>query len=1620
MRSADPGTRSKIGGLLVLPAAVLCLALGAGRPAGAITFTEIHYDPPGTAEEKTALKFIEIFNDQSVTIDLTGYHFSEGVVFDFPPGMLFRPRKYLVIAADAEAVKAHFGIQNVLGNFSGNLSSDGDQLVLVNGSAATVAKVDYSNRGQWPSIPAGTGYTLSIKNPYLADDRPENWTISAHPGGTPGAENFPAPFIEEKELFGENTPWRYQKGWDGTAMAPFSTPATAWRDPGFDDAGWPEGTTGIGYGDGTSDVTALDDMKDHYISFAARKRFTIPPEIQAQMEAVVLKLRFDDGYVAYLNGVEVGRLNVGTADVPFDLPAAALKDVTATPTLVNIPLEKLLPGENVLAVEVHNRTLTDSDSGLIPSLLWRRTIVPDNGSRAPIRVNEVLREPWDGPERWLELYNAGDSEVELEGFSLTDDPAQPDRFVIPKGLLPAGGFAGFTESALGFSLAGSGSKKELRIYVYQPDRATVADAVILESHPRAAPTGALSQARYPDGADAWYISSTPTLQAPNHVPLERDVVLNEIMYHPMVGPTATLPDGQVLQRGEFIELYNRSDRSIPLGRWALTKGYNYVFHDGFVLDKKSYVVLAPDPDYIIQTYLLPAEQVLGPDADGESQAAFGTLSDSGESIRLEDPLGNPVQDVRYFDGGDWSPLADGGGSSLELIDPNQDNTLASAWAPSDETSRAPWTQYTYTANNVQGAEPEFWLLLLDDGQCLIDEVSVKKGETEYIPNGSFESAISNPPWRITGTHIWSKRITTEAHAGSACLQLIATGGGDNRVNHAEVDATTTIPSGSVNVSFWARWLQGCQILHTCGNNNNTLMMNHLLVVPPDLGTPGRENGVRARLRDSTGSDDLGPVIGEVRHVPAVPRSTVPVTILARISDSDGVDQAIVEYRLSRKTGTLLTAPMYDDGQHGDGAAGDGLYGGTVPPQPNLARVLFNVAAADSGGRWRRFPVNAPDRTLLYQVGEPYTSPGLRYRMILDDDNKGILEGRLLHSDDPVYGAFVFEESVPYYNIGVRYHGSPWNRPSSSGPYMFSLSFPSDHTLRGYSRVNISRYASAMNEGTAYFLAQRAFGGDKAHTPTTPRYNYLKFYYNGVPHSGSAMGEIIPPGGEYFRTEFPDDSAGFGYKITGKLEFNDQGQFTNNVQWTQFHYYGPTKESYRYFYNPANNEGDDNFEPLMRLLEIMDPAKTPLAKFEDPNVGIESILNVEAFLRVFIIRVLQDDWDTIGIGNGQNSYVYYAPKEGRFYLLPWDMDHTFDNSRVKLAPLLPAELSMDPGVRRMINDSAKYKRVYMQILKEIVTNFWNTKAMDPWLNAVGDDVKGLTGGPGSIHNFMADRVTYLNSRFPLISRNINFAITQPPGGKPFAVKASQATIGGTAPFEVVKFYLEPAGQDAQEVTPTWVGSTSTDWRLTVPLAREKNSFKIYGFNSSGEPVGTLSIDIYDATDWPAPTITAIDPASGPAAGGTKVSVTGTGFQEGVTVFIGALAATNLERVSSTELRMDSPAGAAGQADVRVVNLDSLSASAAGAFTFISGPSFIRGDFDGTGIIDITDVFNILDYLYRSGTSPCLKAGDVDDNAVIEITDPIYLLEYMFLAGPPPAAPFPAPGPDTTPDPLDCGG
>ena len=171
--------------------------------------------------------------------------------------------------------------------------------------------------------------------------------------------------------------WQYFKG--------TAAPPSDWSATTFDAAAWLSGPSGIGYSSDIAYATDLPDMYAGYVTFYARRAFSVAdPEALAELE---LGIRYDDGFVAYLNGAEVARSpSMGAVGAPtsYTQEAGADHDEEAPEETYSIPLApgQLLAGDNVLAIEVHNVWNQSSDAGMIPRLAGI-------GNRSPVAAADL-------------------------------------------------------------------------------------------------------------------------------------------------------------------------------------------------------------------------------------------------------------------------------------------------------------------------------------------------------------------------------------------------------------------------------------------------------------------------------------------------------------------------------------------------------------------------------------------------------------------------------------------------------------------------------------------------------------------------------------------------------------------------------------------------------------------------------------------------------------------------------------------------------------------------------------------------------------------------------------------------------------------------------------------------------------------------------------------------------------------------------------------------------------------------------------------------------------------------------------------------------------------------------
>ncbi|HET9227126.1 MAG TPA: M12 family metallo-peptidase, partial [Thermoanaerobaculia bacterium] len=110
----------------------------------------------------------------------------------------------------------------------------------------------------------------------------------------------------------------------------------------------------------------------------------------------------------------------------------------------------------------------------------------------------------------------------------------------------------------------------------------------------------------------------------------------------------------------------------------------------------------------------------------------------------------------------------------------------------------------------------------------------------------------------------------------------------------------------------------------------------------------------------------------------------------------------------------------------------------------------------------------------------------------------------------------------------------------------------------------------------------------------------------------------------------------------------------------------------------------------------------------------------------------------------------------------------------------------------------------------------------------------------------------------------------------------------------------------------------------------------------------------STQLPAPTIATISPKSGSTAGGTTVTITGTGFQAGATVTFGGTPGTGVAVVSSTRINVLSPARSTGKVAVVVRNPDNQSATVTDGYFY--APPATNADFYTVAPCRVVDTRN----------------------------------------------------------------
>ncbi len=1402
--------------LLVLSVGML-VSLLVVTSAAALTVSELMYhpvfspaDPPDTGE---ALEYIELYNEGPETDDIGGYAFVQGVSYVFPQGTLIAPRSFLLVASNPDALRDFYAAHGVdlsnvpiYGPYEGFLDNAGERIDFRVEGGGRLFSFSYNDGGQWPAGADGPGHSLELLYPFYDLGEPESWEISAKIGGTPGAAGrFTVPTFDPVS----------------------NLPSIEWTKESFDDSKWTSAVTPVGYdADGIFPITTtLTDMRYNYTTVYFRLPFQVTNA--EGVEALSLEVFYEDGCVAYLNGKAVARSWTvgGSLDTPLSYRATCGLCSPEPSSYESFDItqfaDRLVSGGNVLAIHGVNTNAPSSDFIISARLIgtWAGTPtvlleegadcvyfkgteepVPSQGNgdgdtrhhkpgsknHEPVVINEFLAKtttPDAGD--WIELYNRSDDPVEIGGRYLSDDADDLARFLIPDGLLQPGEHRVFTREELGFGLSSFGEK----IFLTAADFSRVIDATNYGEHVQPE----VSYGRYPDGADNWYFMPSPSPGTTNLVELEDSIVINEIMYHPITEDDTD----------EYVELYNRGTETIDLTGWSLTKAVDCIFPQGTELAPGEYLVIAKDPAHIQAKYGI--SNIFGP--------YVGVLANDGENVRLRDQYNNVVDSVRYYDGGTWPDAADGEGSSLELIDPRDDNNVPAAWAASDESQKSSWTPFSHTSvftNWWVQPESEFHIFLQHRGEALVDSLSVSQGSTQLLSNGSFESGTSG--WLIEGTHVESFVTDADSVDGSHSLHIVSSGRGDTYCNRIERDVPLSIGQ-TYTMSGYARWLSGSKwlLVRTHGQGMAVAVE---LQVPEKLGSPGAENGAFRANR--------GPSITEVQHTPLLPTGSQVVSVSARIADIDGIASVQLFYGVEG-SGSFTSSPMNQTGT-------SGIYSGQIPAQSSGTLMAFYIQASDGQGATNSFPADINYRQCVYQVvGSPKESNFPVYRILIPADTGQKLASWPKMSNHLLPCAFIYDETEMYYNCWIRLRGSPFIRGSVNPVYNkhpLRVRFSPDNPLHGRREINLDtmepgRNPALQSERIAYWISR------KIGVPWS-QIRFVRVLCNQTDHE--LYGDAQKVDEDYVAFWFPDDDDGYLYKVDDWFEFNDGGGFANRD--ADLRYWGggnlggwgEEKELYRGNYKIRSRDSEDNLQPIVTLMSKIDPATAPNNTIY--AAAAESVMDVEEVLKQMAVRHVVGDWDSWGYNRGKNNLLYQRSSDGRFVLIPWDIDFVLGSGDGPSTSLTASGLY---GFSRLFS---AFGSLYENILWEIAEGPLLPGAADGYMDRTYDlfNLEGVGAqSPSGIKSYLSSRRNFIRQ---LLNRPVSITTN---GGQPLATTNPNLVLTGTAPYNAKTMTL-----NGLPVEPTWPSPTS--WSLSGILQPGVNDFTIEIFDASGTSLGADQITI----------------------------------------------------------------------------------------------------------------------------------------------------------------------------------
>ena len=762
------------------------------------------------------------------------------------------------------------------------------------------------------------------------------------------------------------------------------------------------------------------------------------------------------------------------------------------------------------------------------------------------------------------------------------------------------------------------------------------------------------------------LSILPSLQAAP--------VINEIHYNN--------DENTVLN--EFVEIHNPDPFTADVGGWELDGAVRFTIPAGTAIVSGGYLVIAEDPTTLTSEFSVPA---IGP--------YEGTLNSEGELLQLLDASGAEIDRVNYGVGFPWPSRAKGEGSSMELINPNLDNDLGSSWRSSGigftgakETFVPQDSEWQYRKGTSEASSPiHAWTApnFEEDESWLTGTAPLGRGEPAFISTDLWDAQLN-----YTSIFLRKKFTLAGSPPSSALLKLLFDDGVIVWLNGIEVFRSDSVDPGTIDyqgndsanaggnglsvgnheqagyeeftIGGTAGLLQTGENIITIQLFNSTIGSSDLLIdavletpepfneaSPP---TPGKPNN------SSTNSPP--PNIRQVNHNPVQPSSLSPVTISAKITDADGIDNVILSYQIVAPGSYIRRSDAaYETGWidlEMTDSKGDSIYTAEIPAQDHRHLVRYRISTSDTIGAGLTAPFDDDEQpNFAYFVyngvpawtgaSNPGTSPVATFAPeVLEDlptyhliSNASDVTNSQYSSGsdgDHMQGALVYDGKV-YDHIEFENRGEASTYQSGKNKWRFHFNpardFEArDHTGKKYTNTwdtlnfdacaspwaPVHRGMAGVEEATSYRLFELA-------GIPSPRTHYVHFRVIDATAESSNNQYNSDLWGLYLAVEHPD------------------GAFLDNRNLPDGNVYkiegGSGDKKHQAKDQPANSSDWNTFRAAS--------GSTQNEAYWRSNMNLFSYYTFRAGNRIT---------GNVDVREGANHYFFHDPAAG-WTVMPWDLD-----------------------------------------------------------------------------------------------------------------------------------------------------------------------------------------------------------------------------------------------------------------------------------------------------------------------------------------------------------------------------